>query len=263
MGVLVDARRSRAAVLSRRLGAVALPVLALGALGHRLGVVGSDELIIVIVLGFVLATAAFAAGVYAIADIWVSGAEGVGHAIAGIVYAMPALALLGLSLYATAVYPALGDISTDWSDPPQFTATPDSLPSDDMAAYADEQNAGYPGLTARLYGVDVDRVFRAVGDLVEDRNWEIVASVPPDQDGAPGTLEAIARTPIFAFLDDVAIRVESTAEGTRVDMRSRSRIGDDDLGQNARRIRAFLADLDTALAGQIEPADPESPAPSD
>ncbi|HEX9906401.1 MAG TPA: DUF1499 domain-containing protein [Propylenella sp.] len=64
-------------------------------------------------------------------------------------------------------------------------------------------------------------------------------------------LEATASTPIFGFADDVVVRVRETPEGTRVDMRSASRIGEHDLGQNARRIKSFLAALDTKL--QLEP----------
>jgi hypothetical protein len=68
-----------------------------------------------------------------------------------------------------------------------------------------------------------------------------------------GLLQAVARTLVFGFPDDVAIRLRDTPDGTRVDMRSASRTGTHDLGQNARRIRAFFADLDAAL--QPDPAE--------
>ena len=61
------------------------------------------------------------------------------------------------------------------------------------------------------------------------------------------TLEAQAKTPIFGFLDDVVVRLRETPDGTEVDMRSASRIGAHDLGENARRIRKFFADLDAKL----------------
>jgi len=65
-----------------------------------------------------------------------------------------------------------------------------------------------------------------------------VAVVP-----AEGRLEATATTSWFAFKDDVVIRVTPAAAGSRVDIRSKSRVGRSDLGANARRIRAFLAEL--------------------
>ncbi len=254
MGARVAIRRSRAALYSRRFGAVALPVLALGAVGHRIGVVDTDTLLVVILVGFLLATAAFAAGIYALADIWHSGAQGVGHAFAGLIYAAPALVLLALSLYATAAYPRLADISTDWDDPLRFSAAEDLAPSEDLGAYAAAQNAAYPDVTARLYAIDAEQVFAVAEELVAERGWRVAASFPPEAAGDGGLIEAEARTPIFGFADDVLVRVQGLPEGTRVDVRSRSRIGEHDLSTNARRIRAFLNDLDAALAGVLNPS---------
>ena len=49
-------------------------------------------------------------------------------------------------------------------------------------------------------------------------------------------------------MDDVVIRVAETPQGTRVDMRSKSRVGQSDLGANAERVRTFLAELDQQLS---------------
>jgi uncharacterized protein (DUF1499 family) len=43
------------------------------------------------------------------------------------------------------------------------------------------------------------------------------------------------------------VRITQTPEGTRVDVRSKSRVGRSDLGQNAKRIRIFLAKLQAAI----------------
>ena len=64
-------------------------------------------------------------------------------------------------------------------------------------------------------------------------------------------LEAQASTLIFGFRDDIVVRLRETPDGTRVDMRSASRVGAHDLGENARRIKRFFADLDAKL--QPEP----------
>jgi uncharacterized protein (DUF1499 family) len=64
-----------------------------------------------------------------------------------------------------------------------------------------------------------------------------------------GRLEATDTTRWFGFKDDVVVRVTPVAEGARVDVRSASRVGQSDLGANARRIRAFLA----ALAAHARP----------
>ena len=81
-----------------------------------------------------------------------------------------------------------------------------------------------------------------------------VLSGPPTD---AASFAAVARTPLLGFEDDVVLRIRSSPEGTVVDMRSASRIGDHDLGQNARRIRSFLAALDFAL----QPV-PETPSVS-
>ena len=64
--------------------------------------------------------------------------------------------------------------------------------------------------------------------------------------GAPSG--ATATTPWFGFKDDVVVRVERAGTGSRVDVRSKSRVGRSDLGVNARRIRDFLAALAARLA---------------
>ncbi len=70
--------------------------------------------------------------------------------------------------------------------------------------------------------------------------------------GNVATLEATAPTPVFGFSDTVVVRLRGSPQGTEVDMRSASKIGEHDLGQNARRIRSFLTKLDSEL--QLDPA---------
>jgi uncharacterized protein (DUF1499 family) len=64
-----------------------------------------------------------------------------------------------------------------------------------------------------------------------------------DANVADGRIEASARTAWFGFTDDVVIRLRSEGDGTRVDIRSASRVGVSDLGKNAERVRDFLARL--------------------
>ena len=70
-------------------------------------------------------------------------------------------------------------------------------------------------------------------------DWELVATDPDAL-----RIEATDRTFWFGFEDDVVIRIAAEGEtGSRVDVRSLSRVGMGDLGVNARRVRAFLAAL--------------------
>jgi len=59
-------------------------------------------------------------------------------------------------------------------------------------------------------------------------------------DSAQGRLEATAQTAFFGFQDDVVVRVRPSGTGSRIDVRSESRVGLGDVGANAARVRLFL-----------------------
>ena len=66
--------------------------------------------------------------------------------------------------------------------------------------------------------------------------WEVVTVAPGE-----GRLEAVATTAWFGFKDDIVVRIAPAGDGSRVDVRSKSRLGLSDVGTNARRIRRFMA----------------------
>ena len=76
-----------------------------------------------------------------------------------------------------------------------------------------------------------------------------------------GRIEAVARTPIMGFREDVSIRVTPDGEGSRVDIRSSSRYFESDLGSNAARITKLIEDINTAV-DSAKPAvkKPQAPA---
>jgi uncharacterized protein (DUF1499 family) len=151
---------------------------------------------------------------------------------------LPVAALgIGFELAARTT-PAINDISTDTEDPPVFWFT--ATPSDYPAPYAGPQRAAYPDVRPLDLPLPVDNAFAAALALVGARGWEVLSADP-----AENQIEAIARSRLFGFEDEVAIRVTETDSGARIDMRSRSRLGQVDRGANARRIEAFLADLET------------------
>jgi len=118
----------------------------------------------------------------------------------------------------------------------------------------EETRPGHPDrrLRGRTYAIPYDRVWReALRLAVTRRTWEIERA-----DDREGVIEAVARTPVFRFSDDVEIRIglDENAQ-TRVDLRSASRKGSSDLGTNARRIARFLKHLDKRL----EPHRPKKP----
>ena len=253
MGARVTVERSHAARFARLCGAFSVPVLVLTALGHRYALIPEQALLALISTGILLAILAMACGFYALADIWNNGEEGAGSAILAIIYAVPGTALFAGSVYALAVYPQLNDISTDLDNPPAFLASTDLPPERPRLTNEDRrqvQLAAYPDVTARLYPVDLRRVYDAISALVEQRDWPVVSQSPPAQDAPRASMQAVARTMLFRFTDHIVIRMVQEAGGTRVDIRSASTFGRHDLGQNAKRIRSLLADLDLALQGE-------------
>jgi len=82
------------------------------------------------------------------------------------------------------------------------------------------------------------QAFTAAVQTAEALGWEVVAADP-----VAGRLEATDTTFWFGFKDDIVVRIRSQPDGSRVDVRSVSRVGRSDVGTNARRIREFLRRL--------------------
>jgi uncharacterized protein (DUF1499 family) len=140
--------------------------------------------------------------------------------------------------------PPINDITTDTENPPAFIAilplragapVPAVYPGGVAAA---QQHTGYPDIRPLDVATPPDATFARVLDVVKGSAWDVVAS-----DAASGRIEATATTPWFGFHDDIVIRITPTSAGSRIDIRSHSRVGKGDLGANAKRIRAFLAKL--------------------
>lgn len=96
----------------------------------------------------------------------------------------------------------------------------------------------YPDIQPQRFNQPVEKVFAAALAVAQASGWEIRLTEP-----AQGTIEATATTRLMKFKDDVTISVSSETGATVVNVRSKSRIGKGDLGTNARRIRAFQAEL--------------------
>ncbi|TDK52984.1 DUF1499 domain-containing protein [Antarcticimicrobium luteum] len=166
--------------------------------------------------------------------------------VLGLLLSLP-VASLGLAFeIASRTTPSINDISTDTEDPPVFWFT--ATPSDYPRANAEPQRVAYPDVRLLDLDLSFDDAFGLALTLVEDRGWEVLSADP-----AEAQIEAIATSRLYGFEDEVAIRVTETDSGARIDMRSRSRIGQIDRGANARRIRAFLSDLNALVESANRP----------
>ena len=108
----------------------------------------------------------------------------------------------------------------------------------------------YPDLRVRDYLAGEDKVAKAARQTVERLpRWTFVA-----QGKGPGgtEIQAVARTRVLRLEDEITIRIRREGGRTRVAVRSKSRTGSADFGQNARNIRLFLTELDRELFGARE-----------
>jgi len=147
-------------------------------------------------------------------------------------------------LQSAKALPPIHDITTDSDNPPRFIAMiPLRQASPNSAEYqgeasARQQRTAYPDIQPAMIAEPPDAAFRRALNAARDLGWQIVAAVP-----AQGRIEATDTTLWFGFKDDIVVRVTPTGGGSRIDVRSVSRLGEGDLGKNAARIRAYLRRL--------------------
>lgn len=140
--------------------------------------------------------------------------------------------------------PPIHDISTDMETPPVFVAIlPLRAGAPNSAEYggpeiAAQQRAGYPDLGPLTLSESPAQVFPRALAAAHDLGWQVVASEPSE-----GRIEASATTFWFGFVDDVVVRITPSGSGSRIDVRSVSRVGRSDVGANAKRISTYLKQL--------------------
>jgi uncharacterized protein (DUF1499 family) len=140
--------------------------------------------------------------------------------------------------------PRIHDITTDFAEPPQYSAVLPLRPEGSNsleyagAAVAALQAAAYPDIQPILSRFKPDRAYELARSLAHAYGWKIVR-----EDREAGEIEAVDTTFWFGFKDDISIRIRPHPGGSRVDIRSVSRVGVSDVGTNARRIRRFTKDF--------------------
>lgn len=258
---------SRLAIWSRRLALFSFAATFIAIIVVRSGALEIVPALSTLAGALALALLAILLAFGAAVSIWKDGVGGIGEAVTGL--------LVGLALIAYPLYvgvkayklPAIYDITTDPIDPPRFDAIARLRPRDaNPVAYAglytaEQQRTAYSDIEPDMTSVSPQEAYDAALKVITRRKWHVVDARPP-AGGAPrdALIEAIARTPILGFRDDVAVRVRATHDGARIDIRSASRYGRHDLGTNAARVRALIEDIDEILATPAKEK-PEKPAP--
>jgi len=208
-------------------------------------------------------------GLAAFAAIWQNGSRGMSRIllallIDAVVLAYPAY--LGLQYRKL---PPIHDITTDPIDPPRFEALARLRSGEgaNSAVYAglysaEQQRLAYPEIETVELEVPPQRAYEVALQLIAKRKWLVIDERPPQPPRRIGRIEAVARTPIMGFREDVSIRITPDGEESRVDIRSSSRYFESDLGSNAARVTRLIEDINAAVdnAKSAAPKKPQAPA---
>jgi uncharacterized protein (DUF1499 family) len=196
------------------------------------------------------------------------GLAGMGAALSAMAISLVLLAYpayFGIRAYRL---PWIYDITTDPIDPPRYEALARLRPRDaNPVTYpglyaAEQQRKAYPDVGPLGTNASPQAAYDAVLAVVNKRKWRIVDQRAPQAGRREGRIEAVARTPIMGFRDDVVIRVRAEPDSTRIDARSSSRYGTFDFGTNASRVRGLMNDIEEAIRTQKPERPPAAPAPA-
>jgi uncharacterized protein (DUF1499 family) len=208
-------------------------------------------------------------GFLGFAAIWQNGTRGMGRILIAFVIDAMVLAYPAYLAFQYRRLPPIHDITTDPIDPPRFDALSRLRSGDgtNTAVYAglysaELQRKAYPDIEPVQLEITPERAFDITMRLVTKRKWLVIDERPPQAPRRIGRIEAVARTPIMGFREDVSIRVQPDGEDARVDIRSSSRYFDSDLGSNAARVSKLIDDLSAAAeADALKPVKKAAPPP--
>lgn len=249
-------RTSRWAIWARRFGSLALPLAVIPVFLHRERLIVSADFNIIEIVAMTVAAIGLVLSLGAFVRLWITGDQGWSKATMGFVMSLLCLAPLALILVLTVQYPSVGDVSTDPTRPPGLVAqvAPQAVTAEQKAAVA----AAFPNARNRTYPIEAAQMYALVNALVEGQGWELRARREPQTPLAEGQINAVATT-LLGWRDEVAIRIEGDPQGSIVAMRSASLSPGPDLGENGRRVEAFLAALDQRVTELLR-AVPTAPA---
>ncbi len=241
---------SRAALWSRRLAWFSVAVLLLTLVVFRMGEPSLQRLAPVAgAYGFV--SAALALAIAAFVGIWRSGYRGVGMAAQAFALCLILLVPAGYLGFRYATLPALTDVSTDIDDPPAFSrsrvvldARAGLVPAEPPAAIRRVQRQAYPKTLPIILELPAEQAFEIARRAALIRGWQVLETSRPGGRSGAGRIEAVARSRLLRLVDDITIRVRPRVDGSRIDIRSASRLGGHDLGGNAARIASFAEEVE-------------------
>ncbi|RDI58515.1 DUF1499 domain-containing protein [Microvirga subterranea] len=245
--LILEEPYSRPAKWSPMLAWFALAVTIMAVLLIRFGRIDYASGFVALGAGLTTAVVAVLMSLLAFVRIWQEGRRGLGSAIRGMLIAFLVLGYPSWLAVKAVTLPPINDVSTDTEDPPAFSRSRVALearggrvPPDVGPEVREAQREAYVQIAPLTLDLTPDEAFALVRKAATNLGWQVIEAVPPGGRMGTGRLEAIDRTFFLKLPDDVTVRIRPRADGTRIDIRSASRMGNHDLGTNAKRIRAFL-----------------------
>ena len=258
---------SRTALWARRLALFALVASILSIVIVRSGLLEMKPALVTFAgaLGFaglsiLLAFAAFVV-------IWRQGTDGLGSALLALLISTLLLVYPAYLTWQAYKLPPITDVVTDPDDPPRFEVISRLRPRDaNPIAYpgpavAEMQREAYPDIEPLVVTSTPQQAYDTALAVMDKRKWLVLDRRPPQAGRREGRIEAVVRTPIMGFREDVVVRVRPDGDGARIDVRSSSRYGPHDLGSNAARITRLTEEIDEIL-GVLEEKKPVPKRPS-
>jgi len=225
----------------KRLSYLAILGFPLSVLGSRLGVFDLKLAFAGIRYTLFLALAVFVVGILVAFFQRQRNPDSSKSAKAAVLISLIPLLGIGSQLYAARSVPPIHNITTDTVEPPSFVKIREIRGEShnpleyDAAKLAPIQLEAYPDVKTLLSQKSPEQAFSKALEVVDQMGWELVS-----QEAGAGIIEATETTALWAFKDDVVIRIEATDSGSKIDLRSVSRVGQSDIGANAKRIKKFL-----------------------
>ncbi len=241
-------RRSRLAVSALALGVLAIVLPVLGGLGTRVGIWSYGIGLLLAPLGLLAGVIGLLLGLVALLRLRLrKTGEPPGFALAGTVLSALGSLYLGSAVLSAFTVAPIHNVSTNIEDPPEFTVAASLRGEGDNPLFYDSetigplQREGYPDLGPLDIDMPREQAYELVRDVLVDMGLELVREAPEQ-----GQIEAVATTFWFGFKDDLVVRLRETDTGTRMDVRSVSRVGVVDLGANAERIFEIIGRVQDA-----------------
>ena len=259
MDFYFDRRVSSSARWARRVAIFSLVLLLTAGAGHRYGAVETIPFFWVLVIVAALAVLALLLAAWGFFRLWTRGDQAGRAATRATLVSLLVLALFAFGGYRAYTLPRLTEVTTDTADPPRFETAMGRRPSDAnpigtvTPEHARLQLAAYPAVSGRRYAQPIDRLGEIVAFVLASLGWPVAYHSDPQLSAGEIRIEAVAQSRVFGLVSDVIIRLVDEGESTYVDLRSNSRYGPHDLGDNAEKVLRFIGALDEEVALRNRP----------